>query len=139
MEPTNDAQLFDMLHALFGIGDYDDSVHWYRFRMLEITKLKAIRKRRQIPLRDMACAARYCYVHHVQIHQSYELCVHIVVAKRDARRRAVPDLDRDIELAVTVARDRGEGEWASRLLRARGALRQEVLDEWRQQRPLTEK
>ena len=54
-QPKNDAQLFDMLHSLFGIGDFDeDGVPWFRFRMTEIAKLKAIRKRRSITLADYA-------------------------------------------------------------------------------------
>lgn len=133
-EPANDAQLFDMLHSLFGIGDYDDSKQqWFEFRMKEIAKLKAIRRRRQVLIGSLALAARYCVYNKISISESYELCQHIDDARRDARRRAVPEITAEIARAVQAERRRhgaDSKEWIDRLLRARGSYRREVLDEW---------
>lgn len=135
-EPKDDAQLFDMLHSLFGIGDYDDSQGaWFEFRMREISKLKAIRRRRQILIGSMAMAARYCFNNDIPIAESYQVVQHIDEARRDARRRAVPELTAEVARAVQMERRRqgsDSSQWIDRLLRARGPFRREVLDEWAQ-------
>jgi len=137
-QPKNDAQLFDMLHSLFGIGDFDeDGVPWFRFRMTEIAKLKAIRKRRSITLADFAMTARYCHRHHEQVKESWQLCGFIADAKREARRIAVPELSQEIHAALDLERalpGPDSSTWIERLLLTRGPFRRDVLDEWKQSR-----
>jgi hypothetical protein len=138
-EPKTDAQLFDMLHELFGIGNFDESgsVPWFRFRITEIAKLKAIRKRRSITLADFAMTARYCQRHQEQVKESWQVCGFIADAKREARRIAVPELSQEIHTALEIERalpGPDSATWVERLLLTRGLFRREVLDEWKQSR-----
>jgi hypothetical protein len=91
VQPKTDGALFDMLHSLFGVGDFDETgaMPWFRFRIVEIAKLRAIRKRRSITLADYAMTARYCHQHHEQVKESWQVCGFIADAKREARRIAV--------------------------------------------------
>jgi hypothetical protein len=140
--PKTDAELFDMLHSLFGIGNFDDSgaVPWWQFRIREIAKLKAIRKRRSITLADFAMSARYCHRHREQVKESWQLCGFIADAQREARRIAVPALSREIHAALETERTLpgpDSAAWVERLLLTRGPFRREVLAEWKQSREQT--
>lgn len=137
--PTSDAALFDMLHSLFGIGDFDESadVPWWKFRINEIAKIKAIRRKRNISLADMAMTARYCARHGELVGQSWRLCGFIAEAKREARRIAVPELSAEVTKAIATERalpGPGSVQWVERLLLARGPHRRDVLDEWKRSR-----
>lgn len=131
-----DAALFDQLHALFGIGDYneDDPKPWFRFRMLEIGKLKALRRKRGLSVGDLMLAAAYCDRKRIRISASWQLVSHISIAKREHREWLAEQLERDI--ATVVAHERSfpdpDQEWISRLLLARGSLRQDVLNQYRE-------
>jgi hypothetical protein len=138
-QPTGDGALFDMLHSLFGIGDFDEagSVPWFRFRIVEIAKLRAIRKRRSITLADFAMTARYCHRHHEQVKESWQVCGFIADAKREARRIAVPELSQEIHAALEIERalpGPDSATWVERLLLTRGLFRRDVLNEWKQSR-----
>jgi len=141
VQPKSDAALFDMLHSLFGIGNFDeDAVQWFQFRMREIAKLKAIRKRRSITLADYAMTARYCQRHQEQVKESWQLCGFIADAKREARRIAVPELSQEIHAALEAERalpGPDSATWIERLLLTRGPFRRDVLDEWKQSRTAT--
>ena len=134
VEPEDEAQLFDMIHGLFGVGDFDDSkdIPWWKVRRAEISKLRGICRKRQISLADMALTARYCYRQRKRIQQSWQLTSYISDAKKDLRNRKIGDLDRLVDEALTEERFRDDTstEWVGRLLRARGAYRRRVLDEW---------
>jgi hypothetical protein len=136
-EPSNDIELFDMLHSLFGIGDWEEGTPWWRHRANEIAKLRGIRKRRSITLADFALTARYCYRHKEKVTESWQLCGFIADAKREARRIAVPDLSRQVSEAIASERalpGPDSDTWIERLLLTRGPFRQEVLDQWRAER-----
>lgn len=141
--PTSDAQLFDMLHSLFGIGNFDEqSEQWFRFRINETAKLRAIRGRRGISLADFAMTARYCRRQRLMISDSWQVCGHIADAKREARRIGVPELSR--EVAEAIASERAlpgpeADQWVERLLLARGPARREVIDQWKRTRNLEER
>ena len=138
VEPKRDAQLFDMLHGLFGIGDFDDSgpVPWFKFRMVGISKMRAIRKKRQLSFPALAMAARYCYRRHIPIKGVWELVAFIVPAAKAAGRDRVSPLGVEVREAVANERSREDPspEWVDRLLRARGEFRRDVLDQWEQAR-----
>ena len=131
-----DAALFDQLHTLFGIGDYneDDPKPWFRFRMLEIGKLKALRRKRALSVGDLMLAAEYCDKKRIRITASWQLVAHISIAKKYQREWLAEKLERDI--ADAVAHERSlpdpDQEWASRLLLARGSIRQDVLNQYRE-------
>jgi len=139
VQPKTDAGLFDMLHSLFGVGDFDEAgtVPWFRFRMTEIAKLKAIRKHRSITLADFAMTARYCQRHQEQVKESWQLCGFIADAKREARRIAVPELSQEVHAALEAERalpGPDSATWVERLLLTRGPFRRDVLNEWKQSR-----
>lgn len=131
-----DAALFDHLHTLFGIGDYDDDdpKPWFRFRMLEIGKLKALRRKRALSVGDLMLAADYCNKRCIRISASWQLIPHISIAKREHREWLAGQLER--ELAAVVAHERSlpdpDESWISRLLLARGSIRQDVLNQYRE-------
>lgn len=135
MEPQTDAELFDMLHGLFGIGDFDedDERPWHRFRITEISKIKAMRTKRHISLADFALAARYAYRHRMKINNSWQLPPQILEARREAKATAVSDLSQEIQAAIDAESSSGRPDsewWVERLMRAAGPYRREVLDEW---------
>ena len=140
-EPASDAELFDLLYRLFGIGDHDqdDAQPWYKFRLREIAKLKAIRKKRGVSLADFTLAARYCYRRRVTVHDSWQVPQHLAQARREAKAAATSDLSQQIEAAVAAeqAGHRPDQQWVTRLLRARGRYRVEVLEAWRSARQTT--
>lgn len=136
-DPINDGALFDMLHGLFGIGDFNDSTEdqrWFQHRIREIVKIKAIRKRRSITVHDFALAARYCFNHQLPIHESYQICAYVLDAKREKRLRLVSSVAQEVDKAVEIERAKAEPDqqMIDKLLRARATGRQVVLDEWRE-------
>lgn len=132
VEPTTDGQLFDMLHGLLGIGDFDESVPWFQFRMTEIQKLKAMRRKRKLSLKAIAMAGRYCYRRRITVRHSWEVCTFIVPAAREAASQRVSEVAQQIRDAVENERSRPDpdADWIARLLRARGDYRHEVLAKW---------
>ena len=136
-QPKNDAELFDMLHSLFGIGDWNEDMPWWRHRATEIAKIRAIRRRRQISIADFAMTARYCVRNREKITESWQLCGFIADAKREARKLAVPELSRQVSEAIASERalpGPDSATWIERLLLTRGPYRQVVLDQWRETR-----
>ena len=52
--PENEAELYDLLQEMFGIGTYDEvagSEAWFRARMVEVMKLKGLCRRRRASAR----------------------------------------------------------------------------------------
>ena len=96
------------MHGLFGIGDFDDSgpVPWFKFRMVEISKIRAIRKKRQLSFPALAMAARYCYRRHIPIKGVWELVAFIVPAAKAAGRDRVSPLGVEVREAVANERSR---------------------------------
>lgn len=138
-----DAQLFDQLHTLFGIGDYneDDGRPWFRFRMLEIGKLKAMRKKRGLTIADLMTAAEYCDRRDIKITAPWQLIGHLFEAKRERRQWEQKAFDREIDDAVVCERSLADHDqtWVDRLLLARGPYRKEVLEQWREHRNQNQK
>jgi hypothetical protein len=136
--PTNDAQLFDMLHGLFGIGDYADEskTPWHRVKITETSKIKAIRKRRNYSIEDFAMLARHCARRGAPIGRVWDLLKYWPEASREHRLWLRQEIDRRIEAAVAVERARPDAseEWVDRLLLASGPGRELVLDEWTRKR-----
>lgn len=139
MEPSTPAEVFDMIHGLFGIGDYseDDPDPWHRFRMVEISKIKAIQKKRRWTCAEFASAARYCHRHGITITKTWDLLpFHGQAAIEDiqnARLRKEAALQEAVALERSVGWD-DSSEWANRLELSSGRGREELLEEWRETR-----
>lgn len=136
VEPTTDAALFDMLHGLFGVGDYveDDPKPYHRFRMIEISKIKAMRKKRGIALDQLACTARYLYRRGGHVRATYGLVEHMGPALRERALARQTAVRQQMLTASDEARALGQDGWADRLLLAQGSFRAEVLQQWQQWR-----
>lgn len=140
--PTSDAEVFDMLHSLFGLGDYndDDDKPWHKYRMVEISKIKAIRLKRRWSFGDFAMVARYCHRHRIPIAKTWDLVPQFGHAKvelvADIRTR------RDDRVTQAVAMERqlhaeGYEQWVAWLELSSGRGREELLEEWAEFRKRT--
>jgi hypothetical protein len=142
MHPTSDAEVFEMLHGLFGIGDYneDDPIPWHKARMVEIAKIKAIRTKRRWSFGDFAMVAVYCYHQSIRITKAWDLLQHhgkarLAQVNSDRLRRESRAQDAAaLELQVGLP---DSEEWAGRLSRATGRGREELLAEWESTRKRT--
>lgn len=135
MHPTSDAEVFDMLHGLFGIGDYDqdDDRPWHKFRMVEISKIKAIRVKRRWSFGDFGEVARYCSQHNLPIGKAWDLLPHLGAAILE--RQVNARLHREDAIQEAAALELASGrpdsvEWAERLQLAVGHHREELYEEW---------
>lgn len=139
-EPTSDAEVFDLLHGLFGIGDYaeDDPKPWHKMRMVEISKIKAIAKKRHLSYADFYMLATYCAGRGLPIARTWDLLQHYPAAlrERSANARLRPDLvGQQIQAAIDLERMRPDGvEWVGRLSRAEGTGRASLLADWKRER-----
>jgi hypothetical protein len=142
VKPPTDGDLFDLLHRLFGIGDYsdDDKLPWWRFRILEIGKLKAMRRKRRLTVADLMVTAYFCDAHNFHIAAPWQLVNYLPAAKHNQQEWRDHQLERDVAEAIAYERALPEPDyvWADRLLLARGKHREELLAEWRQHRAPTD-
>lgn len=133
---VTDATVFDVLHRLFGAGDYNGAGEWHRWRMQEISKIKAYRAKRNVDPFELVETAQWCRRHRIWIKAHWELYEHIPAAKREEREReaeaAVSVLETDIQAAIELEIARPDGTWLDRLVRAAGPARKEVYEAWKQ-------
>lgn len=140
--PTTDAELYDLLQRLFGIGGFDDittgNERWHQARMREIAKIKGQRKARGTSIADLAIAAIYCHHHGIHVFTTAPLYKHIRAAKaawiKSHREReqanhhaAYAEAIEHESHAVT-----GDDYWLSRLLRSNNP--EQTLTEWKKAR-----
>lgn len=135
MDPRTDAEVFDMIHGAFGIGDYnpDDPTPWHRFRMVEISKIKAIRLKRRWSFADFATTARYCKRHRHRIEKTWDLLQHYGAARLESIDTARAQRDVRVEAAVNAEREAQQPDWeawVARLELSAGSGRVALLEEW---------
>lgn len=140
--PTTDAEVFDLIHGAFGIGDYDpdDDRPWHKFRMVEISKIKAIRTKRRWTFDDFAMVARYCKSHRIRVLRAWDLLEHYSKARLEQRALARARPDERVEMAVAAERIAAlpdSQEWISRLQLSAGKGREAVLEAWAEARERT--
>ena len=136
--PQTPAELHDLLHEMFGIGNYDDLTStdpWFRARMTEISKLRAMLKRRRCSVEEVTIAAQYARETGKPIHAAWQVFILVpdaLKAQRNERaQRTLENLLVEIHAAAAEAHELGEPEWADRLMRVSHANAVSVLDEWR--------
>lgn len=126
-----EGQLYDDLRERFGIGDWDEAtstVPFYKYRMTEISKIKAMMKKRRVTVDQLLLAADYAQIHHlpvVALWRVFELVPDALRAQRESNR---PSLHDEVWAAVDEAVAAGEQGWADRLM---AAANRETLDAWR--------
>lgn len=136
--PETPAELHDLLQTMFGIGTYDDiasPMPWFRARMTEIAKLKAMLRKRRTTIAEVAVAAWYAHDKGLPVPGAWRLFELIPEAKRAARETDRTDresgrLNRRNN-AVIEAMEANEQAWADRLISASDRDIDAVLDQWR--------
>lgn len=137
--PETDAQLYDLLRELFGVGTFDDvaggNERWHEARMREIAKIRAVRRSRRVPADALGIAALYCHSHSIPVLYPSQLYAHIPAAKKAWEHARASRDDDSYDAAVEYERNQPDDLWLSRLLRATGqAHRQHTLNEWKKAR-----
>lgn len=136
-EPSTDAELYDLIHRLFGVGDWyeNDATPWFKIRMTEIAKVKSIRKKRRLSISDVAMLADHCHRKRRRIRTTFDLLQYWPEAVRERSANERSQIERDIERALEIERQRPDGqEWVDRLLLAQGGGRQVLLNRWKTER-----
>lgn len=138
-EPITDAQLFDVLAELFGIGDWDpdlDDMAYFRMRTTEIAKIKAIRRKRNYSITEFAALARYVHSRGHRIARTWDLLEYWPEFRRSQAANARLQSEAEFERALEIERARPDGQgWAERLLMSYpGPGRDAVMREWREER-----
>jgi hypothetical protein len=135
---TPDAKVFEHVHRLFGIGDWDEltsSEPYHQFRMREIAKIKARRTKLNVSADDLCNAADYCKAQHIDIRNVAWLYQHLGDARRWKREReralAAREVDELLDEAIALETTVPDSRWLEQLIRARGPHRQEVYDAWK--------
>ncbi len=135
---TPDAQVFDHVRRLFGVGDWDDdgNVAFWEWRMTEIAKVKRKRVKARVSAEELCTAADYCKAHGIDIRNVAWLYQHLGDAKRwgQARQRALAAsaIDELLAEAIDVESSVPESPWLEQLIRARGPHREEIYHLWKQ-------
>ena len=135
--PETEAELYDLLQEMFGIGTYDEAVGsqaWHRARMVEVMKIKGLCRRRRASVKQVAIAAWYAKQNRLPIRHSVRLFALIPEAMRayNAELRATEReaQERELNQAIVTAMRTGRQDWADRMMRASGKDVRGVLDEW---------
>lgn len=136
--PETPAQLYDLLQELFGVGTYDDIASrqpWFRARMTEIARLKAMLRKRRVTVEDVAIAAWFAHDRGIPIPATWRLFGLIAEAKRSARERdrqaAAMEREDRRTAAVVEAFNADEHTWAARLINTSDRDLDAVIDQWR--------
>jgi hypothetical protein len=136
-DPTTHGELYDMLRWMFGLGSWDEVTAeepYFKARGTEMGKLKRTMTARQVGIPEAVLAARYCYRHRIPVLWTTEIFKHLAAARREAAEFARGDIQREMEAAIRCERSLARAssdDWVSRLTRAQGDYRREVLDSWR--------
>lgn len=138
--PT-EGQVFDALHERFGVGDWQEGndVPWHDFKRKECIKIKAMRLKKRASCEELLTAIRYCGARNIDIREHWQLYEHIPASKHWARDREEMRRTRgaqqviDAAIAIEMERD-PNGPWVERFIRAVGPGRQEVYEEWLEER-----
>lgn len=132
-EPTP-AEVYDQLQQRFGIGNWDEAtskVPWWKARITEISKLKAMLTRRRVKTSDVLLAADYAERHRVPIRETWELFQVIDAAKRERRQTpTTTDVQTRLAAAVQEATECGEPAWAARLYNTDPRVAEDALAAW---------
>lgn len=138
--PKTAGQLYDLLHAWFGLGtyDYDGTTTWQQARIAEIAKLKRLAAQRRKSVRQMHITAKYCRAHRIPVRSAYGLFAHMKDALEEDKQRTVRaemvSVAEQIADAIEWERDNhpGEEKWIDQLIRAhKDEDRKDVLNRWR--------
>jgi hypothetical protein len=136
-QPKTEAALYDLLQQRFGIGSWDEAtakVPFYRARMTEISKLKAMMKRRRVRIEEIVLAADYASARQIPIRETWQIFELVPDALKDQRMNGRADIEERLQKAAEEAMALGRQDWAVRLYNTDRRSGEAVLAEWEQQR-----
>lgn len=131
--PATDGELWDYVHRLFGIGDWDEdnAIPFWKYRATEVMKVKAKRNKLKASVEELTAAADYCKAMRIDIRNVAWLYQHLAGSRGWAAARQRTLMSAAFDELYDEAVEQAYGtEWADRLVRARGEYRQEVYDQW---------
>jgi hypothetical protein len=137
--PETFGQVHDLLQSMFGIGSYDDVARsqppYFKARIDEIGRIKAIAKRRRVSPEQLGIAAWYARRTGVHVRQALRLFPLIPEAQREWNRVVAEQRQADLQHALNDLIEEallcGEGEWAERFIRATPAEVPTLTEKWR--------
>lgn len=134
---TTDAQVWDRLHEVFGIGDWDPETSpktWAMYRVGEIGVMKRIRASRHVTTGELLQTVEYCRAKGIDIRHPSWLYKHLrdaaAWARAETAAEATRDIDELIAQAIEIEAAKPDSSWLDRLIRAAGTYREEVYREW---------
>jgi len=134
---ATDGQVWNRLHEVFGVGDYDPETStktWTMWRVGEVGALKRLRESRKVTTQELMDAIEYCRAKGIDVRHSSWLYKHIGDATKWARAERATEAVRDVEAliaqAVAIEAEKPDSVWLDRLIRAAGGARAEVYREW---------
>lgn len=138
--PPNDGALFDVLHAWFGFGNFDPAgeLPWWKFRAIEIGKVKRSRHARDKSIAELYIAAMYARAYGLDVRAVTWLYRYIpeAFAWYDAKAAVAVAEDFEQAYANAVRHEMAQEDktWLDVLVRAQGGeAREEVFAQWLQQ------
>ena len=137
LDVKNDSELFDLIQKAFGIGDWsdDDERPWHKFRVAEISKIKAIRKKRGYSIADMVMLTEFCRSRGKTIKNTFDMLEFWPAAVRARTASERFHDSEDLQAAIEIERSRPDGEeWLNRLLLADGPGKAYTLHRWQNER-----
>lgn len=130
-------ELWEAGQRVLGYGDWTEAhpEPYKKWAGLEAHKLFLLMRRRGATQADFLLCVDYCHRHHIRIENATWVFKHYKDAKAEQRERTPNMLDQQIESAIAHERsfaDAMSASWISKLTRAQGPYREEVLTEWEQ-------
>lgn len=141
--PATFPEVHDLLQEMFGIGSYDAIARseppYFKTRMNEIARIKAVAKKRRATPQQLGMAAWHARQTGVHVRQALRLFPLIPAAQRAWREaeadEAAAALRAELDDAIADAIEAGLESWAERLARAAHAEVPALLETWRSVRP----
>ena len=131
-------EAFDIMAEKFGVGDYDEwtaTVPYWRWRMGEVAKIRAMMRRRRVSMQELVIAIEYAVAHRKPITESYQIfnLVPDALAEHFANERSHRKhaASVDAETLAAEAMAAGETLWAQRLMAADRSSVAEVAEAYR--------
>lgn len=131
-------QLWEYGRRKLGYGDYNPERDgpYQKWSGLEAHKLFLTMRKRNATNADFIVSVDYCHALRMRIENPVWVFKNLADARlwREQQRAAPSDLAEEVRQAVLHERALAapdSNEWMTRLLRARGDYRREVLDEWK--------
>lgn len=131
---TTAAELYDLLQRDWGLGNYDDVAvpvpEFWKARMSEVSKLKAMLKRRRCTPQEVALASAYAKSQRKTISAAWQVFELVPEAIRASLQEEKVSKRSLLTAAAVEASNAGQVDWAQRLFAANIAAADELIAAW---------